>query len=105
MITAVGVHALLTVALYYLAARAAITEPLWSRYPAWLDRVARCPACAGFWIGAAVAAAGEAWGAWPWRLAPVLALSTIVTTPILWGAMAYGLNAQLRGGEGAPPSA
>lgn len=37
--------------LYYLLARAEITKPIWSRYRGWLDRLARCPACSGFWIG------------------------------------------------------
>jgi hypothetical protein len=45
----------LCTALYYGAARASITEPIWKRYPAFLDRLARCPACSGWWIGALLA--------------------------------------------------
>ena len=91
--SAFALHALLTAALYYLAARAEVTRSLWTRYPAALDRVALCPACAGFWIGGAVAAAGAAVEVLAWRLVPLLALTAIVTTPILWGAMAFGLHA------------
>lgn len=36
---------------YYLFARAEITRWLWSRYPRWLDSLARCAACTGFWLG------------------------------------------------------
>jgi hypothetical protein len=39
---------------YYLFARAEITRFLWSRYPSWLDKLARCPACSGTWIGLAL---------------------------------------------------
>jgi multisubunit Na+/H+ antiporter MnhG subunit len=45
----------LCTAIYYLTCRAAITEPIWKRYPAFLDRLARCPACSGWWLGALVA--------------------------------------------------
>src|SRR5437660_11468689 len=52
--SALGFLVLVTFA-YYLAARAEITRPLWSRYGGALDRLARCPACSGFWLGMALA--------------------------------------------------
>lgn len=48
-------YALLTTALYYLAARAVITKFLWSRYPGWLDHYTMCAACSGFLYGIIVA--------------------------------------------------
>lgn len=42
-------------ALYYLFARAEVTRPIWSRYRGRLDRLARCPACSGAWIGGLLA--------------------------------------------------
>jgi len=39
---------------YYLFARAEITRWAWSRYPRFLDRTARCAACSGWWLGAAL---------------------------------------------------
>lgn len=44
-------YAMLCATAYYLGARAVITEPLWSRYPAWLEHWARCAACSGTWYG------------------------------------------------------
>lgn len=40
---------------YYLGARASITQFLWSRYPKSFDKFMDCPACSGFWYGAAIA--------------------------------------------------
>lgn len=37
---------------YHLLAIATLTESMWSRYPAWLLKWARCPACSGTWYGA-----------------------------------------------------
>lgn len=47
-------YALLTTAVYYLMARAAITQFLWSRYPWWLDYYTLCAACSGVLYGVAV---------------------------------------------------
>ena len=43
--------ACLVAATYYVLARAEITRWIWSRYPAWLDRMALCPICMGFHLG------------------------------------------------------
>ena len=92
----------LCTAAYYAFARADLTRPLWSRYPAFLDRMARCPACSGFWIGAALGLAlpddttpakrvlgallGAAWGTvvtplGTWALVSALAATTIPDEP------------------------
>jgi len=54
-------YALLTPALYYLLAKAAITEWLWGWYECRWPRFGAfmtCPACSGTWYGAAVGAFG-----------------------------------------------
>lgn len=53
---------LLTVALYYLGARAKVTHWLWSRYPHWLDSFMVCAACSGFWYGVFIAIFGGYYG-------------------------------------------
>lgn len=58
--SAVVLYALVTTTMYYLGARALITQWLWSRYPAWLDKLTLCAACSGFWYGLAIGA----WGYW-----------------------------------------
>jgi hypothetical protein len=45
------VFMVLSTAIHYLFGRAEITRFLWIRYPPFLDRLARCAACSGFWIG------------------------------------------------------
>jgi hypothetical protein len=51
----VPLYAMLCAALYYLAARAKITEFAWSRYPRWLDYYTLCAACSGVLYGVIVA--------------------------------------------------
>lgn len=52
---AVMLYALLTAAAFYLGSRAAITEPIYSRYPRKIAIWADCAACSGFWYGVVVA--------------------------------------------------
>lgn len=66
--TTLVIYPLLTAALYYLLARAQISEFLWSRYPQSIDRFMACAACTGFWYGIGVAFIG-----WAYQL-PFLAL-------------------------------
>lgn len=35
---------------WYLFSQAELTRFIWSRYPAWLDSWASCPACSGTWF-------------------------------------------------------
>jgi len=84
------VYPLLCCALYYLGAQATITEAVWSRYPARLDTFMSCPACTGFWYGAACAGLGW-WQDWAflgldgrhWLTPGIVALCSIVWTPIV----------------------
>lgn len=67
MTTAV-LYAILCGAGYYLAARAKITRWLWSHYPSWLDDLAMCASCTGWWLGLGCGALG-----W-WLELPLLGL-------------------------------
>jgi hypothetical protein len=92
-------YCLTTTSTYYLLARAMITKPLWSRYPAWLDYYTSCAACSGFLYGVTVAVAiglpydlpflglpGRSW------LTPVVVgLGSMVWTPILAYVHVYAL--------------
>jgi hypothetical protein len=42
---------LLTTGLHWLIARAEISRFFWSRTTGILDKLLRCPACSGFWLG------------------------------------------------------
>lgn len=94
--TTVFLYATLCVAAYYLVARAKLTEPLWSRYPGWLDYWTTCAACSGFWYGLGCGYLGaqlglpflglppEHWATWL-----AVAAFGMVWTPILSFAMVY----------------
>ena len=74
-------------ALFYLGARARLTQPIHSRYPSWLVGFMNCAACAGGWYGmliAVVVLAGgwEGWGAASWLLIPAAGLAMIWWTPV-----------------------
>lgn len=87
---------------YYLVSRAKITEPLWSRYPTWLEYWTMCAACSGFWYGLGCAALGakldlhlfglepSAWYTWL-----IAAVTGMVWTPILSFMMTYSWTALL----------
>jgi len=49
---------LFSAALHWLLARAESSRPLWSRASGWLDKLLRCPACAGYWLGGLVTLGG-----------------------------------------------
>ena len=61
--------------LFYLGGHALITHWLWSRYPAWLEAWAMCPACSATWYGAGL---GWVFGKW-------LDLSIFGLPPHHWG--------------------
>lgn len=97
---------LLTVALYYLGARALITQWIWSRYPRWLDKFMLCSACSGWWYGFGVAYLGW-WRRWSflglpgrfWLTPIIVGLCSMVWTPILanlhlWSVQATGAVAE-----------
>lgn len=107
---------LVTTALYYLFARAQITQRLWTRYPAWLDSMAKCPACSGFWLGLVVASvaalaelnfAGLSWDRVPlvgvWASVPVVGLCSMVWTALGFAYMQEALVATSLDGDGDTP--
>jgi len=105
MTTAV-LYVTLTTGLYYLAARAKVTEALWSRYPSWLDYWATCAACAGFWYGIGCGVLGTwlnlpLFGLDPDHWFTVLAAGVLgmVWTPVAAFAMVSGWE-QLTIGDG-----
>lgn len=75
---AIFLIAFITPALFHLGARAKLTQPIHSRYPAWLTDLANCAACAGAWYALATAAVLLAvdW--------PVLGLTTWWALPLAW---------------------
>lgn len=115
--TALVLYPLLCAALYYLAAHALITRWLWSRYPDWLDGFLSCAACSGFWYGAALAAfVGRPLGldllglsAAHWATIPLVALASVVWTPLVAWALLRALGSSLaeepRVWSDAPPPA
>lgn len=107
---------LVTTALYYLFARAQITSWLWTRYPPFLDRLAKCPACSGWWLGLVVgiiAAAAEqrflglSWDRVPlvgvWSSVPVIGLCSMVWTALGFAYMQEALVATSLDGDGDDP--
>ncbi len=106
--TTAALYVTLSVALYYLASRAKITEGIWSRYPTWLNEWTLCSACSGFWYGFVLAIAigaplnlpllGMPAGA---AYTPIVAgLLTMVWTPILARAMVVGWMDLMQTDEG-----
>jgi hypothetical protein len=45
------VFGLLTASTHWLIARSEIARPLWSRARGGWEKLLRCPACSGFWLG------------------------------------------------------
>jgi len=93
--------------MYYLLARAKITEAIWSRYPGWLDYWLTCAACSGFWYGLGCGVLGAHLGLSLFGLDPTHWLSYVaagmlgmVWTPILAYAHTYAWDALLPPSEG-----
>lgn len=76
---------LLPTACWYLSSSAVITRWLWSRYPAWLDKLMYCAACSGFWWGLLISLAFSAvkLHPYPWYTAPIWGLIVLVTNPLV----------------------
>lgn len=89
--TTLLLYPLVSVALYYLGARALITRPLWSRYPAWFDGLMTCASCSGFWYNLGLAALFGYWKRWSFMGLPgndpltigLVGLCGIVWTPVV----------------------
>lgn len=69
----------LSATIHWLIARAEISRPLWSRAPAFLDKLLRCPSCSGFWISGGLVFAG------------IRPLSPFVPIPLWLHALVGGL--------------
>jgi len=87
-------------ALHWLLARAEITRFAWSRAPRWLDKLLRCPACSGWWLGTAlgwtrwvtpVSVCSDSWLARAGESAST-GLLAIVLTPVLEALLLWGLE-------------
>jgi len=96
-VTTAILYVTLTTGLYYLMARAKVTQAIWSRYPSWLDYWATCAACAGFWYGIACGVLGvwldlPLFGLDPDHPVTVLSAGILgmVWTPIVAFVMVYG---------------
>lgn len=109
MFDGILIYPLLTAALYYLGARAMITQFLWSRYSARVDAFMQCAACTGFWYGAGLGVVGLCTrtpflGSLAWWTPFVVGLASIVWTPIVANVHEAALL-QLSGAENPPPPA
>lgn len=96
---------ILGAAFHFLTYRAEATRWLWSRYPGPVDRLMRCVACSGFWVGGALGALCRAQGRpvlgfEDWLLLPACALVTMVAAPPIAWLQIYTLTA-LGGGDDA----
>lgn len=105
MTTAI-LYGTLCAGLYYLLARARITEWLWSRYPAWLDYWLSCSACSGTWYGLGCGALGAYYdlplfGLDPDHWLTIVAAGAVgmVWTPILAFAHTYAWSSLMPGDE------
>lgn len=99
MYDGIFIYPLLTTALFYLFARATITQWLWSRSPAWLSAMTQCAACAGFWYGGICAAVGiygfdkPFLGRSDWWVIIDAGLASIVWTPIIAALHEFSMRA------------
>lgn len=96
---------ILAAAAHWILARSKITEPLWSRAPAFLDGLLRCAACSGFWLGLGIGALGVtpvAGAPNEWTRILISGLSAVFATPIFEGVLLWGLRASSLD-DAAPP--
>ncbi len=112
--TTIIIYPLICCALFYLGAQATITGFLWGRYPPRLDAFMSCPACTGFWYGAACAGLGW-WQDWPflgldgqhWLTPIIVGVCSIIWTPILSAkhtqAMTGGYSAESQVADNVVP--
>lgn len=86
--------AILSAALHWLIARATITKPLWSRARGVLDKLLRCPACSGFWIGLWLGVVGFRPVTSSVPVADVMAAGFLAMwlTPVAEAVMLWGLD-------------
>jgi hypothetical protein len=93
-----------TTSIHWLVARSEIARPLWSRAHGWLEKLLRCPACSGFWLGGLVTWGGvqpfgdalAPWSGgalWPFVWKTQLAgIAAMFLTPVFEAVMVWGLR-------------
>lgn len=91
--------------IHWLIARSTIAKPLWSRARGTLDKMLRCPACSGWWIGAWLPWAGihplDGVPLWANNIAG--ALCGVVLTPVFEAVLLWGLERSAVEDEEEPP--
>jgi hypothetical protein len=102
---------LFSTAVHWLVARSEIFRPLWSRARGWLDKLLRCPACAGYWLGGLVTLGGVhpfgdlTDGPWWLTVAKVVGaqLAAVFLTPVFEAVLLWGLERSAVVDEEPPP--
>lgn len=86
---------------HWFIARAEITRPFWSRLRpgSFLDKLIRCPACSGFWLGLIAGVGGlrpvttlSSFGAIVWSGALAVFLTPVTEAILLWGLEHSGVD-------------
>lgn len=99
---------LFSASLHWLVARSEIFRVVWENAGGWFDRLLRCPACSGFWLGLGLGGIGVRPLVCPWRALAIAAsgLLAVVLTPVFEGVLLWGLAAsavQVEEAPAAPP--
>jgi len=84
----------LSASIHWLVARSEIAAPIWSRARGIVDKLLRCPACSGFWIGGALTFAGihPLGGVTDWRDVAAGTLFGLFLTPVFEAVLLWGLE-------------
>ncbi len=87
----------LSASLHWVLARAEVTRFAWSRAPRWLDKLLRCPACSGWWLGLWLWWLGvrPVQGTPHWGELACTGLLAIWLTPVFEACMLWGLEHSL----------
>jgi hypothetical protein len=101
---------ILSATIHWLVARSEIAAPLWSRARGIVDKLLRCPACSGFWLGGALTFVGvhPLVGVTDWRDVAAGTLCGVFLTPVFEAVLLWGLErtaigeAPLPGAESTP---
>ena len=87
---------LFSAAIHWLVARAEITRPLWSRAHGSFDKLLRCAACSGFWIGGLLVLLASARPISNdeilWHNVIAGAISGLFLTPVFEATLLWGLR-------------
>lgn len=99
----------LSASIHWLIARSHAMQWLWSRATGRLDRLLRCPACSGFWIGLGLGTLGLRPLSHTWITVSILAsgLLSVIATPVFEAVFLWGLerSATHDPSPGSPPDA